>query len=135
MKKPAAKAAAPAPKRSKNETFKKQLLLRRETLTEALSQSTQNMINEEPFFADSVDQAAADADRTIQMRMKDRDLAMVHQIDAALRRIDAGTYGMCERCDDKIQPARMKAFPLTTLCIDCKAELESEGNRYSAKLA
>ena len=45
-------------------------------------------------------------------------------IDAALARIDAGTYGTCERCGRPIGQERLEAIPYATLCIDCKREVE-----------
>jgi DnaK suppressor protein len=62
--------------------------------------------------------------------MKNRDRDVLWQIDEALKRIDEGSFGECERCDEPISEARLKANPSTTLCIDCKAELESEEHRF-----
>jgi DnaK suppressor protein len=113
----------------KLESVKTLLMTRREALAQELRVATQNFIDDEPSFADSVDQAAADVDRTFAMQLKNREREMLWQIDGALRRIDAGTFGDCEQCGEEIAEARIKAFPFTTLCIDCKAELESEQRR------
>lgn len=43
----------------------------------------------------------------------------LEEIDAALARLEAGTYGRCERCDEQIETARLEARPATTWCIDC----------------
>ncbi len=43
----------------------------------------------------------------------------IQKIKAALSKIDAGTYGICERCDKKIAPKRLEALPYATTCIDC----------------
>lgn len=117
-------------RKDKVESFRKVLFERRENLARDLRQATQNFIADDEAYADSVDQASAEADKTLAMQMKNRERDMLWQIDEALRRIDSGSFGECERCDESISEARIKAFPLTTLCIDCKAELESEGNRY-----
>jgi DnaK suppressor protein len=45
-------------------------------------------------------------------------------IDKAVGRIDAGTFGICERCEEEISPKRLEARPVTTLCIRCKEEQE-----------
>ena len=45
-------------------------------------------------------------------------------IGRALRAIEKGTYGLCERCGDRIEPARLKILPETTICVKCKATLE-----------
>jgi DnaK suppressor protein len=45
-------------------------------------------------------------------------------IEAALARLDAGTYGVCVECGDKIAPRRLEALPFSTLCITCARERE-----------
>ena len=51
---------------------------------------------------------------------------VVRQIDAALERMDDGTYGICQRCGQPINPERLAAFPYVAYCIDCQALLERE---------
>jgi DnaK suppressor protein len=46
------------------------------------------------------------------------------QVDAALARFDQGVYGTCERCGQQIDPARLKALPYATLCMDCQQRSE-----------
>lgn len=98
-----------------------------------IHQTTEDLINDEISFADSVDQASADADKTLTLQIKNRDRTLLIQLDAALRRIDEGTFGECEQCGEAISEARMKANLATTLCIDCKAELESEQSRFQGR--
>ena len=59
----------------------------------------------------------------------DRDIALrsveeqtLEQVDAALARLEAGTYGICSNCGEAINPERMEALPYATLCINCQAE-------------
>jgi DnaK suppressor protein len=113
-------------RKEKIATFKKQLTLRREGLAADLRQATADFINSDESYTDSLDQAQADVDKSFALQMKNRDRNILWQIDEALRRIDAGTFGECERCGDDIAEARIRASLVTTLCIDCKAELESE---------
>ncbi len=54
---------------------------------------------------------------------------LLSQVNAALKRIDAGTYGMCSNCGRPIQPARLQALPYVTLCIDCQAKGEQASNQ------
>jgi RNA polymerase-binding protein DksA len=49
---------------------------------------------------------------------------MLAAIDAALGRVEAGTYGTCESCGREISPERLEAYPWASLCIDCKREAE-----------
>lgn len=120
-------------KKEKLETYRKQLTARRDKISAGLSRATQELLNEETLFTDTIDQASAEVDRAMTMQMKDRERANLILVNEALRRIEDGSFGTCERCEEKISEARIKAFPLTTLCIDCKAELESEGHRYPSR--
>jgi DnaK suppressor protein len=119
--------------KEKVETYRKTLVSRREALAEDLRQATVNLINDESVYTDSVDQAAADTDKSFVLQMKNRDRNSLWQIDEAIRRLNDGSFGDCERCGDAISEARIEAFPFTTLCIDCKAELESEEHRFPGR--
>ena len=116
--------------KDKLENFKEQLIFRREELAKEVTKATAEMIEEEPFHADAMDQAAADSDRSVEVSIKNRERNLIREIDDALRRIESGLFGECESCGEDIGDARMKANPSTTLCIDCKSELESEQNRF-----
>ena len=115
------------------ESFRKDLQARKDSLINGLHETNAEMIEDESAYADSIDQASADQDKTLALHIKNRDAQIVAQIDEALRRIDLGNFGECERCSEPITMARMKANPSTTLCIDCKAELESEQNRFPGR--
>src|SRR4051812_40663441 len=119
--------------KTKLEKFRKELLSRRNVLASELQRATAEFINDEPFFSDTIDQACADADKSLALQMKNRDRDILWQIDEALRRIESGSFGECERCSESIAEARMKANPATSLCIDCKAELESEQHRFPGR--
>ena len=76
-----------------------------------------------------VDADAEEADPDIYEREKT--LALIRtledkltSIERALRLAEKGTYGICERCGEKIDPARLKALPHTTLCVKCKSQME-----------
>jgi DnaK suppressor protein len=53
----------------------------------------------------------------------------VEEIDKVLRTAKKGTYGICERCGNPIDPARLKALPETTHCVKCKNEIEKAARR------
>lgn len=119
--------------KEKLENFKIQLMARRQILAQELVQATENFINDEPMYADAVDQASAETDKSLTLQMKNRDRGILAQLDAAIRRIEAGSFGQCQRCGENISEARMKANPATTLCIDCKTEMESEEGHFSRR--
>jgi DnaK suppressor protein len=60
------------------------------------------------------------------LRLRDRDRKLVKKIREALSRIEDGTFGICEMCGEEIAIARLKARPVTTLCIECKSRQEEE---------
>lgn len=107
--------------------------MRREALAGDLRRATAELIDDEVMYSDTVDQASADIDKSFALQMKNRERGMLKQIDEALKRIDDGTFGDCEQCDEPITEGRIRAFPFTTLCIDCKAELESEEQRFPGR--
>lgn len=80
---------------------------------------------------DVSDQASAEADQNFSMRIRDRERKLLKKIEEALARMSSGTYGICERCDGDIPYKRLKARPVTTLCIECKTlqEQEERANR------
>ena len=116
--------------KDKLEHYKRQLLSRREELAKDVTQSVAELIDDEPSHADAIDQASADSDRNVEASIKNRGYGLIREIDEALLRIENGMFGECESCSEAISEARMKANPSTTLCIDCKSELESEQNRF-----
>jgi DnaK suppressor protein len=113
------------------ESFKRELEKRREGIVRGLHATNAEMINDDPFHADTVDQASMDADKTLALQIKNRDAIILTQIEEALRRADMGGFGECESCGEDISLARMKANPSSTLCVDCQAELENEQGRFS----
>jgi len=119
-------------RKEKLERLKTELLSRRESIAVGLRRSTEEWIDSEDLIqADSVDQASADTDRGIAVQMRNRDRVILREVEQALRRIENGTFGECERCGEDISEPRLKANPSTTLCINCKAELESEEQRFT----
>jgi DnaK suppressor protein len=70
------------------------------------------------------DMATATFDRELDYTLEENAEAVLAAIDAALSRMDAGTYGKCLSCGTEIAPARLEAIPWATRCIDCKRKEE-----------
>lgn len=81
--------------------------------------------NERINYADPADRAALESDRNFLLRLRDRDRKLLGKIDEAFARLEDGTYGRCEECGGQIGIQRLKARPVTTLCIECKASQEA----------
>lgn len=72
------------------------------------------------------DQATAVADQNFMLRLKEREQKLLKKIDEALDRITQGTFGICESCGGEISFKRLRARPVTTLCIECKTKQEED---------
>ena len=84
----------------------------------------EDMNDSNELFADPADRATAESDRSFTLRIRDRELRLIRKIQAALQRIDEGVYGICDECGEEISLSRLKARPVTRLCINCKAKQE-----------
>ena len=91
-----------------------------DTTLEELSGTSEN-------FADPADRATAESDRAFTLRIRDRERRLIKKVKEALQRIDDGTYGICEECGEEISLSRLKARPVTRLCINCKAKKRVSG--------
>jgi DnaK suppressor protein len=67
-----------------------------------------------------------ESNRNSVLRIRDRERKLIFKIQEALTRIDEGTFGICEECNEEIGIERLKARPVTTLCIECKSSQEVE---------
>lgn len=77
-------------------------------------------------FSDGfADAAAATAERSEVMGIVDNLATMLADVEAALERVEAGSYGRCESCNADIGAARMEFRPTSRYCVDCKAKLAS----------
>lgn len=77
-------------------------------------------------LADMGDQATAVADQNFMLRLREREQRLLKKIDEAIDRIRANTFGVCEDCGGEIGYKRLKARPVTTLCINCKTKQEED---------
>ena len=74
---------------------------------------------------DSVDQASASIERELLFELSDNERVTLDQIEAALRKIDKGNYGLCESCKKPIAKARLDALPFARYCINCQNSSEN----------
>ena len=106
------------------EDSRKQLLLSaKKTLTEEASFDTDDL-------PDEIDLASSEYTQSMIFRLRDREKFLLAKIEKALARIDNGTFGICEKCEEEISPKRLEARPVTTLCIRCKEEQEQKEKSF-----
>lgn len=108
------------------EEFKELLNQQLESLSQEVGKTVSGMTEENPNFPDPTDRASLESDRNFELRIRDRERMLSKKILQALERIKDGTFGHCESCDEEIGIERLRARPVTTLCIDCKTEQERQ---------
>jgi len=82
-------------------------------------------------LADETDLAASEISQNLIFRLRDRERQLMAKIDEALERMDEGTFGICEDCEEPIEPKRLEARPVSTLCVACKEKLEHRQKIYA----
>ena len=113
------------PKTTWKDRIKEQLLQMRKGLLQEVSQSMRAESDHlKHDIGDFYDHASSDRDRELALMLADRDREKLALVDDALKRIDAGTYGICESCDEEIDKERLSAMLFTKLCLSCQEELE-----------
>jgi len=110
-------------------SFRELLSGRRQELLDEADRTVNGMTDSKENFPEPADRAALESDRNALLRIRDRERKLISKIDSALQRIEDGTYGICEECGEPIGVERLKARPVTTLCIDCKSDQEAEERR------
>jgi len=106
------------------EYFRQKLITwRNELLSEA--NDTLNTLSEENFQKpDITDRAQMESDASLQLRTRDRERKLLSKIEAALRRIEDGSYGYCEETDEPIGLKRLEARPIASLSLDAQERHE-----------
>jgi DnaK suppressor protein len=110
----------------KLEEFRQILQAQLDELVREAGKTVSEMTDEKTNFPDPTDRAALESDRNFELRIRDRERKLIMKIREALARIDAGEFGICESCQEDISDARLRARPVTTLCIECKTEQERQ---------
>lgn len=82
-------------------------------------------------MADEADLASALTDQNLSLRLRGRERSLIDKIDLAIDRIEQGEFGECVVCGDDIELNRLRARPVTTMCIACKEDQERRERLYS----
>jgi DnaK suppressor protein len=80
---------------------------------------------------DETDLAASEVNQNLVFKLRDRERQLLTKIDEALARMDEGTFGTCQDCEEFIEPRRLEARPVSTLCISCKEKQEHREKIYA----
>jgi DnaK suppressor protein len=111
-------------KPEKQDYFRVLLLTRINELLNGAEKTVAEMTDEQENFPDPNDRASLESDRNFELRIRDRERKLIAKMQEAIKRIDDGTFGVCDTCGGPISEKRLTARPVTTQCIDCKTKEE-----------
>jgi DnaK suppressor protein len=112
------------------EYFRRRLIKWKEDILRESKETLNNLAQDSTAHADLADRASSEAERANELRARDRQRKLISKIDAALRRIEDGTYGFCEDTGDPISLRRLEARPIATLSIEAQERHEKREKVY-----
>ena len=112
--------------------FRRKLLAWRAEILRSTKQTLQQLHEETAQHPDIADRASAETGRALDLRARDRQRKLINKIDAALMRLDDGTYGYCEETGEPISLKRLDARPITTLSLEAQERHERRERLFSA---
>jgi DnaK suppressor protein len=104
--------------------FRNKLLAWKEDILRESRETISNLQTDTENHPDLADRATSESDRALELRTRDRQRKLISKIDAALRRIDDGSYGYCEETGEPIGLARLDARPIATLSLEAQERHE-----------
>ncbi|UTD28470.1 RNA polymerase-binding protein DksA [Bradyrhizobium sp. WD16] len=112
------------------EYFRAKLLAWKEEILKEAKTTLQQLQDENVNHPDLTDRASSETDRAIELRARDRQRKLISKIDAALARIDDGSYGYCEETGEPISLKRLEARPIATLSVEAQERHEKREKVY-----
>ncbi|MEO9231332.1 MAG: RNA polymerase-binding protein DksA [Devosia sp.] len=112
------------------EYFRRKLETWRDDILRESRETLDNLQEESQNHPDMADRASSESDRALELRTRDRQRKLISKIDAAIKRIDDGTYGYCEETGDPITIARLDARPIATLGLEAQETHERREKVY-----
>ena len=108
----------------------RKLLAWRDEILRSNKETPQHLQDEIGQHADIADRASTETERALELRARDRQRKLIAKIDAAIQRIDEGTYGYCEETGEPISLKRLDARPIATLAIEAQERHERRERVY-----
>ena len=112
------------------EYFRRKLLNWKDDILREARETLAALQNESENHPDLADRASSETDRAIELRARDRQRKLIAKIDAALARIEEGTYGYCEETGEPISLRRLEARPIATLSLEAQERHERNEKVY-----
>ncbi|MBV8835759.1 MAG: RNA polymerase-binding protein DksA [Alphaproteobacteria bacterium] len=110
--------------------FRAKLLAWKEEILKEAKDTLQHLQDENQNHPDLADRASSETDRAIELRARDRQRKLIAKIDAAIARIEDGSYGYCEETGEPISLKRLEARPIATLSIEAQERHERRERVY-----
>jgi len=112
------------------EYFRRKLIVWKDDILREAVETLNTLQSETDNHPDIADRASSETDRAIELRARDRQRKLISKIDAAIARIDEGTYGFCEETGEPISLRRLDARPIATLSIEAQERHERRERIY-----
>jgi DnaK suppressor protein len=113
------------------EYFRRKLLSWKSEILKELKETLQHLQEENQNHPDFADRATSEAERAIELRARDRQRKLIAKINAALVRLEEGTYGYCAETGEPISLRRLEARPIATLSIEAQERHERHQRLHS----
>ena len=112
------------------EYFRHKLLTWKEEILKEAKETLQHLHDDSAQHADIADRATSETERALELRARDRQRKLIAKIDAAIMRLDDGTYGYCEETGEPIALKRLEARPIATLSVEAQERHERRERIY-----
>ena len=112
------------------EHFREILTNWKNQLLDEVNRTVSHMKEDASNFADPADRATQEEEFGLELRTRDRERKLIRKINAALLRIDEGTYGYCEETGEEIGIQRLEARPVATLCLEAQERHEMRERQF-----
>lgn len=113
--------------------FRAKLIAWKNDILREAKETLENLQRENVNQPDLADRASSETDRSIELRARDRQRKLIAKIDAALERLNDGTYGYCEETGEPISIKRLDARPIATLSLEAQERHEKREKVYKDK--
>jgi DnaK suppressor protein len=108
------------------EYFRGLLIQRLDELIVGGNKTVNDFAGPKDMCPDFLDQASMESDADFSLRLKERENRLMKKISRALKKLDEGNFGVCEKCGREISEERLKVRPVAVLCIKCKKKQEAK---------
>lgn len=112
------------------EYFRRKLLAWKEDILRESRATIENLQADTQQHSDLADRASSETERSLELRTRDRQRKLISKIDAAMRRIEEGSYGFCEETGEPITIRRLEARPIATLSLEAQERHERREKVY-----